>query len=110
MFEEIACEEKNLIFEELTKKLMEKLDLSAVSEDVLRTLGLVTKDKKYNNAAALLSDKNNFYGIDMACFGNSINEIMDRETITGTSILKQCKQKTESQRKFNFTDIMALSV
>lgn len=88
-FEEIACGEKDLVFTELTTKLMEKLELSMVSEDVLRTLGFFTKDKKYNNAAALLSDKNDFYGIDIARFGNSINEIMDRETITGTSILKQ---------------------
>lgn len=88
-FEELTCRDNDLTFEELTIKLMEKLGLSAVSEDVLRTLGLVTKDKKYNNAASLLSDRNDFYGIDMARFGNSINEIMDRETITGTSILKQ---------------------
>ena len=54
--------------------MMEKLDLSVVSEDVLRTLGFFTKEKKYNN---------------MARFGNSINEIMDRETVSGLSILKQ---------------------
>lgn len=59
---------------------MEKLDDSTVSEDVLCTLGLLTKDKKYNNAAALLTDKNDFYGIDIVRFGDSINEIMDRET------------------------------
>lgn len=88
-FEEIACGERDLIFEELTAKLVEKLGLSAVSEDVLRTLGLFTKEKKYNNAAALLSDKNSFYGIDMARFGKSINEIRDRETIASVSILKQ---------------------
>lgn len=88
-FEEIACGKSELSFKELTIKLMEKLELSVVSEDVLRTLGLFTKDKKYNNAAALLADKNDFYGIDMARFGNSINEIMDRETISGSSILKQ---------------------
>ena len=88
-FEEIACGKNELSFNELTAKLMEKLELSAVSEDVLRTLGLFTKDKKYNNAAALLADKNDFYGIDIARFGNSINEIMDRETISGSSILKQ---------------------
>lgn len=88
-FEEIACGETDLAFQELSTRLMEKLELSAVSEDVLRTLGLFTKDKKYNNAAALLADKNNFYGIDMARFGASINEIMDRETVTGMSILKQ---------------------
>lgn len=88
-FEEIACGINELSFEVLAVKLMEKLELSVVSEDVLRTLGLLGKDKKYNNAAALLADKNNFYGIDMARFGNSINEIMDRETIAGCSILKQ---------------------
>ena len=88
-FEEIACEEKELSFKELSAKLMEKLEVSVVSEDVLRTLGFFTKDRRYNNAAALIADKNHFYGIDMARFGNSINEIMDRETISGASILKQ---------------------
>ena len=88
-FEELPCGTDNLTFKELSTKLMEKLDLSVVSEDVLRTLGLFTKDKKYNNAAALLSDKNSFYGIDMARFGTSVNEIMDRETVAETSVLKQ---------------------
>lgn len=88
-FEEIASEETALSFQKLTAKLQEKLELSAVSDDVLRTLGFFTKDKRYNNAAALFADKNGFYGVDMARFGNSINEIMDRETIAGVSILKQ---------------------
>ena len=88
-FEEIDSGENELIFEELASKLKEKLELSVVSEDVLRTLGFFAKNRKYNNAAALLSDKNNFYGIDIARFGNSINEIMDREIISGVSILKQ---------------------
>ena len=88
-FEEIDSGENDLIFEELASKLKEKLELSVVSEDVLRTLGFFAKNRKYNNAAALLSDKNNFYGIDIARFGNSINEIMDREIISGVSILKQ---------------------
>lgn len=88
-FEEISCGEDDLTFEELSAKLIEKLGLSKITEDVLRTLGFFTKDRKYNNAAALLADKNKFYGIDMARFGMSINEIMDRETIAGTSILKQ---------------------
>ena len=88
-FENLPCGSDELVFDELSAKLMEKLDLSVVSEDVLRTLGLFTRDRKYNNAAALLSDKNSFYGIDMARFGDTINEIMDRETVSGTSVLKQ---------------------
>lgn len=88
-FEELPCGKNDLIFQELNDKLMKKLGIGAISEDILRTLGLFTKNKKYNNAAALLSDENDFYGIDMARFGNSINEIMDRETIEKTSVLKQ---------------------
>lgn len=88
-FEELPCGRDDLIFQELSAKLMKNLDIKVVSEDILRILGLFTKDKKFNNAAALLSDENDFYGIDIARFGNSINEIMDRETISKTSVLKQ---------------------
>lgn len=88
-FEELPCGKDDLVFQELSNKLMEKIDIKVMSEDILRTLGLFTKDKKFNNAAALLADENEFYGIDVARFGNSINEIMDRETISKTSVLKQ---------------------
>ena len=88
-FEALPCGKDDLLFQELSAKLMKNLDIKVVSEDILRTLGLFTKDKKFNNAAALLSDENDFYGIDIARFGNSINEIMDRETISKASVLKQ---------------------
>ena len=88
-FEELPCGRDDLTFQELSAKLMKNLDIKVVSEDILRTLGLFTKDKKFNNAAALLSDENDFYGIDIARFGNSINEIMDTETKSKTSVLKQ---------------------
>ena len=88
-FEELPCGKDDLLFQELSAKLVKNLDIKVVSEDILRTLGLFTKDKKFNNAAALLSDENDFYGIDIARFGNSINEIMDRETISKASVLKQ---------------------
>ena len=60
-FEELACGREDLTFQELSNKLMEKMDISVVSEDILRTLGLFTKDRKFNNAAALLADENDFY-------------------------------------------------
>ena len=65
-FEELACGREDLTFQKLSNKLMEKMDISVVSEDILRTLGLFTKDRKFNNAAALLADENDFYGIDIA--------------------------------------------
>lgn len=99
-FEELACGREDLTFQELSNKLMEKMDISVVSEDILRTLGLFTKDRKFNNAAALLADENDFYGIDIARFGNSINEIMDRETISGTSVLKQYNSALAMVRRY----------
>ena len=45
-FEELACGREDLTFQELSNKLMEKMDISVVSEDILRTLGLFTKDRK----------------------------------------------------------------
>ena len=43
-------------------------------------------NKKYNNAAALVADKNQFYGVDIIRFGDNIDEIMDRKTIDNVSI------------------------
>ena len=60
----------------------------------------ISKDRKFNNAAALLADENDFYGIDIARFGNSINEIMDRETISGTSVLKQYNSALAMIRRY----------
>lgn len=99
-FEELPCGKDDLTFRELSAKLMDKLGIENVSKDVFRTLGFFTKDKKYNNAAALLSDENNFHGIDMARFGNSINEIMDRETVEKTSILKQYDEAVHMIKRY----------
>ena len=35
-FEELACGREDLTFQELSNKLMEKMDISVVSEDILR--------------------------------------------------------------------------
>ena len=56
---------------------------------MLRTFGFYTEEKKFNVAAALFADVNSYCGIDAARFGKSISEILDRETFSGESILKQ---------------------
>ena len=86
-FESLSCGEKELSFRLLEKKMQEKMGIKELTEDILRTLGLYTESGKYNNAAALLADKNSFYGVDIARFGNSISEIMDRVTIEKESVL-----------------------
>ena len=44
------------------------------------------------NAAALLADDNQFTGIDIIRFGDTIDEIMDRESLENISILSQLEK------------------
>lgn len=104
--EELACNASNLTFEHLENKLIEKLGISTLSEDMLRTLGFYNEERKFNIAAALFADKNNFYGIDIARFGKSINEILDRETLAGVSIIKQYDDAVAIYRRYYQYDII----
>lgn len=95
--EELPARNQNLSFEFLLNELGEKLLISkeANSIDILRTLGLMNQDSQYNNAALLLADNNNFPGVDIIKFGNNIDEIEYRRTISNTSILKQLQEAEE---------------
>ncbi len=88
-FEELKVDESDLSFNYLFDSLKSKMNIVNPDDDILRTLGLMDANKTYNNAGLLLADKNNFSGIDIARFGNSLNEILYRETISGISILEQ---------------------
>lgn len=99
-FELLAYDSDDLSFTYLSEILKNKLAVSEISGDILRTLGFYTANRQYNNAAALFADHNHFYGVDLARFGNSINEIMDRETITNVSVLRQYSQTLSMFRKY----------
>ena len=86
-FEELPYDGK-LEFNYLRKVFKDNLNVE-LNDDIFKTLGLVDKNGKYNNAAAILADENNFSGIDIIRFGNNINEIMDRGTLEGKSIFEQ---------------------
>ena len=88
-FEELAFEGSVPEFSYMEKKMAERLGVSALTKDILKIVGFFSDDGKFNVASALFADKNTFSGIDMARFGNSINEIMERNTVRGVSVLKQ---------------------
>lgn len=99
-FEELPCKETKLTFAYFESKLKEKLDISNITDDMLRTLGFFTADKKYNIAASLFADINSFYGIDYARFGKNISEILDRDIFTNCSILKQYDDIISAFRRY----------
>ena len=99
-FEDLPCGSDDLTFEYFETRLKEKLGIRSLNEDILRTFGLYSEDKKYNIAAALFSDRNSFSGVDIARFGSSLNEILDRETAAGVSILKQYDAAVSLYRRY----------
>ena len=88
-YEDLSCKKDGLTFETLSSRIVEALNLSKFDKDVLKSLNLYSDANGYNNAAYLLSDKNNFHGLDIVVFGSSINEFRRRYTFDNVSILKQ---------------------
>ena len=93
-YEELKARKQDLEFKVLKKEL-EKLSLKNFSKDVLKTLNLYDDKNAYNNAAELFADKNSFSGIDIAKFGKSINEILDRNLFVNISIISQFQKTLE---------------
>lgn len=67
--------------------LQEKLGIKQISMDILRTLNLFSDVVNYDNAAELLADENQFVGVDIARFGKDSDIILERENLSGRSIL-----------------------
>jgi len=99
-YESLPAENQDLTFHYLERSLMTHMDIRSLTDDILVTLELYKKDEGFNRAAALLADENSFFGIDAVRFGESINIILDRETLAGISILKQYEEVMTMYRKY----------
>ncbi len=88
-FEEVKSRNQELSFDYLENALKKVLHIEELNKDVLKTLRLFSDKDSYNMAAYLLSDNLDGVGIDAIKFGQSINEIVKRITLTSGSILKQ---------------------
>ena len=99
-FEEIPSKEQNLTFAVLGEELRNRASVEEVDKDVLKTLRLYSKADGYNNAAAILADKNCFNGIDVVRFGDDMNEIRDRERFIGVSALSQLDGAISLYRRY----------
>jgi len=88
-FEDLPSQQQTLQFGQLSRQLREKVGISRLSADILRTLGLYTDEGRYNQAAALLADKNTFAGVDVIRFGQTLDEIRERQQVRQVSVLQQ---------------------
>lgn len=99
-FEELPASNQQLSFQALEEKLKTALQLGSFSVDTLKTLELYKDGTGYNIAAELLSDHNEFPGLDLVRFGDSINIILDRDTLDHRSVLIQYDQALDVYRKY----------
>lgn len=88
-FDALRSARQDLSFDILRTSLEEEVGVSSFGDDTLRTLGLLTLNQGFNNAAALLADENDFSGVDMARFGSDLDTILDRETHDRVSVLRE---------------------
>lgn len=109
-YDQLASKERELSFTCLEEKLKKTINITALDNDILRSRGFYTKDMQYNNAAVLFADKNQFWGVDVVRFGDTINEILDRETIYNNSLLEQYDRALELYRKYYQSEVIEASV
>lgn len=91
-FEALPAKRQDLTFQILGDAFVKTMDLHAFDLDILKTLELYSDQTGYNNAAALLADNNDFPGIDIVRFGDNPDEIMERHTFSGVSLIRQLDQ------------------
>lgn len=87
-FEELPSVKKDFSFHYLEKKLVDAINIEKLNADILKTLNLLSDKDGYNKAAEMLSDYNDFPGIDVVKFGDGINELLEREILEKTSVVE----------------------
>lgn len=91
-FEALPANNQNLTFHFLEEKAKKEIGIQALSLDVRRSLNLYSNQEGYNHAAELLADRNDFPGIDIARFGESINIIQKRVAFSHESVLHELEK------------------
>ena len=99
-YDSLTAMNQNLSFNILEEALKEKIGIKSLTSDILITLNLEHKDTSYTNAGELLADKNNYRGIGIVRFGESINIMLDRASYEHESILKEYKQVIQKYRQY----------
>ena len=86
-YDDLQASEQELSFNTLDQELVKRLGLDIPGKDSYKSLGLLKNRSGYSVSALLLSDQNDYPGIDIVRYGEDINEIQYRRTIDHISIL-----------------------
>lgn len=99
-YEELSADNQELSFKILEKRAKQEIGIKSLNKDVLKTLNLYSDSDGYKQAAALLADENEFPGIDIARFGESISIILKRVTFEHESVLEELEKAVRIYRDY----------
>ena len=99
-YEELPSDTQELSFSTLGERLKNVTGIVDFDKDVLKTLNLYSDQNGFHNAAAILADKNEFPGIDIARFGENISIIQKRVTFDNMSIISAYEKSLEIYRDY----------
>ncbi|MCD8315900.1 MAG: putative DNA binding domain-containing protein [Eggerthellaceae bacterium] len=91
-FDSLKAASQDLRLSLLEKNLRRTLGIHSLDHDTLIAFELLTPDEAYNNACALLADRNDFPGVEIVRFGGEMNIIFNRHIVENVSILEQLSQ------------------
>ena len=106
-FDEVRSKKQDLTFKKLKEWLVAKAGIENFNTDTLKTLNLYSNEDGFNNAAAILADKNHFPGVDIARFGETINVILKRKTIGNQSVLTVYQETLEVFRDYYTYEVIS---
>ena len=91
-FDKQVIQENEFTFNKLEKALISEVGIEKITDDMLRTMGLMIGEK-YTNAGKLFADENDLRtGVDAVKFGDNISQFLKRKTVSKTSVLEQFQQ------------------
>ena len=99
-YEELPADNQELSFKILEKRAKQEIGIKSMNKDVLKTLNLYSDSDGYKQVAALLADENEFPGIDIARFGESISIILKRVTFEHESVLEELEKAVRIYRDY----------
>lgn len=99
-YEELPAHDQNLEFSYLEQELISKTGIKKLNIDILKTLNLYSDNSGYNIAAAIVSDKNDLPGIDIAKFGETISIFQKRKTLEHQSIIRSFFEAVEMYKDY----------
>lgn len=99
-YEGLPSHDQNLEFSYLEQELISTTGIKKLSKDILKTLNLYSDNNGYNIAAAIVSDKNDLPGIDIAKFGETISIFQKRKTLEHQSIIRSFFEAVEMYKDY----------